>query len=155
MLISFVFEYIVINPVHVHSTNDSLRALVKLVNIYFKTFSNKFFSLENNQCAPGRVLCQNLIHCAESARICEQDYTQYNESFKSTARCTIDQPNDGFNCYYSIHGSNNTCIPFQWLCDGDYDCPFGNDEEHCHKLTTTIKPAIPISRKCLTEHKCK
>ena len=116
---------------------------------------NFIFSLENKQCAPGRVLCQNLVHCAESARICEQDHTQYTEAFKNTARCTLDKPNDGFNCYYPIHGSNNTCIPFEWLCDGVYDCPLGNDEEHCYKLTTTTKAPTPSSRRCLTGTKCK
>ena len=85
-------------------------------------------------------MCQNRLNCAESARVCEQDHTQYTESFKETARCTLDKQNDGFDCYYAdseINNSNNTCIPFEWLCDGVYDCPFGNDEEHCHKLTTS------------------
>ncbi|CAF3131473.1 unnamed protein product [Rotaria socialis] len=111
---------------------------------------------KNEQCAPGRVLCQNRIHCAESARICEQDHTQYTEAFKATARCTIDKPNDGFDCHYTgieINNSNRTCIPIEWLCDGAYDCPYGNDEDHCHKMTTTMKPAMRIPSRCLTDKK--
>ncbi len=137
--------------------NDLLRVLVKLVSIHwnFSLKHKRTSYLETGQCAPGRVLCQNLLNCAESARICEQDHTQYTESFKTTARCTLDKPNDGFNCYYTTIGINNTCIPFEWLCDGVYDCPFGNDEEHCHKLTTTTTPSTKISNRCLTEKKCK
>jgi hypothetical protein len=137
--------------------NDLLQVLVKLVRIHFNfCLTNKRISyLENSQCAPGRVLCQNQLNCAESARICEQDHTQYTESFKITARCTLDKPNDGFNCYYTGTGINNTCIPFEWLCDGVYDCPLGNDEEHCQKLTTTQKPGTKIPKRCLTEQKCK
>jgi hypothetical protein len=117
--------------------------------------AEKLCYLENNQCAPGRILCQNGLNCAESARMCEQDHTQYTESFKNTARCTLDKPNDGFDCYYTGNGINNTCIPFEWLCDGVYDCPFGNDEEHCHKMTTTKKPTQKITNRCLTDKKCK
>ncbi|CAF1083583.1 unnamed protein product [Rotaria sp. Silwood1] len=109
---------------------------------------------KNNQCAPGRILCQNRLNCAESAHACEQDHTQYTEAFKTTARCTLDKPNDGFDCYYTgteSNHANHTCIPFEWLCDGVYDCPLGNDEEHCHKITTTAKPATRIPSRCLTE----
>lgn len=115
----------------------------------------RFCYLENGQCAHGRVLCQNRVNCAESARVCEQDHTQYTESFKNTARCIINKPGDGFDCYYNNNGLNSTCIPFEFLCDGERDCPFGNDEEHCDKLTTTRKPATRIPSKCLTEKKCK
>ncbi|CAF0827396.1 unnamed protein product [Adineta steineri] len=109
----------------------------------------------NEQCAPGRILCQNRINCAESARLCEQDHTQYTEAFKNTARCTLEQPNDGFDCYYNENNSpNHTCIPFEWLCDGVYDCPFGNDEEHCHKMTTTRKTVTKKTPSlCLTDTK--
>ncbi|CAF0753970.1 unnamed protein product [Adineta steineri] len=109
----------------------------------------------NEQCAPGRILCQNRINCAESARLCEQDHTQYTEAFKNTARCTLEQPNDGFDCYYNENNSSNhTCIPFEWLCDGVYDCPFGNDEEHCHKMTTTRKTMTKKTPSlCLTDTK--
>lgn len=110
---------------------------------------------ENGRCAPGRVLCQNQQNCAESADACEQDHTQYSESFKSTSRCTIEQPNDGFDCFYSINGLNGTCIPYEWFCDGTKDCPLGNDEEHCHKLTTTARPVVETKKKCLTERRCK
>lgn len=134
--------------------NDSLLDHVKRVRSHQSFSHEKYFDLENGQCAPGRILCQNRLNCAESARICELDHTQYTDEFKSTARCTIDQPDDGFDCYYPIHGTNNTCIPFQWLCDGIYDCPLGNDEEHCHKLTTTVK-TISKSNQCLTSNKCK
>ncbi|CAF2846878.1 unnamed protein product [Rotaria sp. Silwood2] len=109
---------------------------------------------KNNQCAPGRILCQNRLNCAESARICEQDHTQYTESFKTTARCTLDKPDDGFDCYYTgseLNNANTTCIPFEWLCDGVYDCPLGNDEEHCHKITTTARPVTRVPGRCLTE----
>lgn len=116
--------------------------------------NKRIFDLENGQCAPGRILCQNRLNCAETARICEQDHTQYTDEFKTTARCTLDQANDGFDCYYPIHGTNNTCIPFEWLCDGAYDCPLGNDEEHCHKLTTTTRTTSKSNR-CLTSDKCK
>jgi hypothetical protein len=113
--------------------------------------------LENDQCAPGRVLCQNRLNCAESAIVCEQEHTQYTEAFKSSARCTLENLNDGFDCYYTgigINTNNNTCIPFEWLCDGSYDCPLGNDEEHCYKLTTTTKPVIRTGSRCLTDKKC-
>lgn len=120
----------------------------------FPFFFQRISYLENGQCAPGRILCQNLLNCAESARICEQDHTQYTDSFKTIARCTFDQPNDGFNCYYSDNGLNATCIPFERFCDGHDDCPLGNDEAHCHKLTTTT-PAMKTSKKCLTGQKCK
>lgn len=114
--------------------------------------------LENEQCAPGRVLCQNRVNCAESALMCEQDHTQYTVAFKMNSRCTLDKPDDGFDCFYTgvgIHHSNNTCIPYEWLCDGVHDCPLGNDEDHCYKLTTTTKPANPIPNRCLIEHQCK
>ena len=152
--------YLVIKHVHVQPMNDSLQVLVKLVSINSKFFyfTNKISSIENGQCAPGRVLCQNRLNCAESALSCEQDHTQYTESFKTTARCTLDKPNDGFDCYYAgigIHNSNHTCIPFEWLCDGVYDCPLGNDEDHCHKMTTTKKPVTKVGSRCLTDKKCK
>ncbi|CAF0780089.1 unnamed protein product [Rotaria sordida] len=109
---------------------------------------------KNEQCAPGRILCQNRLNCAESARMCEQDHTQYTEAFKTTARCTLDKPNDGFDCYYTgteLSNANHTCIPFEWLCDGFYDCPLGNDEEHCHKITTTTRTLTRDPSRCLTE----
>ncbi|CAF1089380.1 unnamed protein product [Adineta ricciae] len=108
----------------------------------------------NDQCAPGRVLCQNRINCAESGLLCEQDHTQYTESFKNMARCTLENENDGFDCYYEDgNTSNRTCIPFEWLCDGNRDCPLGNDEEHCHKMTTTTESIAYASGRCLTEQK--
>lgn len=115
-------------------------------------------SLENEQCAPSRVLCQNRLNCAESAQICEQDHTQYTEAFKTSARCQLDEPNDGFDCYYTSSGAtnaNNTCIPFEWLCDGVSDCPLRNDEEHCDKLTTTKITPTKLPSRCLTEKKCQ
>ena len=114
------------------------------------------FDLVNDQCAPGRVLCQNRINCAESGLFCERDHTQYTESFKNMARCTLENENDGFDCYYGDgETSNTTCIPFEWLCDGVRDCPLGNDEEHCHKMTTTTESIASASGRCLTEQKCK
>ncbi|UJR37943.1 hypothetical protein I4U23_030628 [Adineta vaga] len=108
----------------------------------------------NNQCALGRVLCQNRINCAESAVLCERDHTQYTESFKNMTRCTIEKADDGFDCYYhDKQTSNSRCIPFEWLCDGVDDCPLGNDEEHCHKMTTNIESIEKIPNRCLTEKK--
>lgn len=112
---------------------------------------------ENEQCASGRVLCQNRIHCAESALVCERDHTKYTESFKTSSRCTIEKENDGFNCYYTgtgINHGNNTCIPYEWFCDGVKDCPMGNDEDHCYKLTTTTTPSLAVASRCLTDKRC-
>lgn len=111
---------------------------------------------KNDQCAPGRVLCQNGLNCAESALLCEQDHTQYTEAFKDSARCTLETANDGFDCFYTgpgIQRSNETCIPFSWLCDGVRDCPLGNDEDHCHKLTTTRKPPSATPNRCTTDQR--
>lgn len=123
-----------------------------------ESIERNFLLLENEQCAPGRVLCQNRLHCAESALLCEQDHTQYTEAFKDAARCTLETPNDGFDCFYTgpgIQRSNETCIPFSWLCDGVRDCPLGNDEDHCHKLTTTRKPASATPNRCTTDQRCE
>jgi hypothetical protein len=100
------------------------------------------------------------LNCAESALICEQDHTQYTESFKDSARCTLEKPGDGFDCYYTgtgIHNPNDTCIPFAWLCDGARDCPLGNDEDHCDKMTTTTtkKSTSKIESRCLIGQKCR
>ena len=140
-------------------TNDMLRVLVEQVSrkFIFLYQGHKACS-EDGQCALGRILCQNGLNCAESARICEQDHTQYDMSFKNMARCTFDKPNDGFNCYYTgteIGSSNNTCIPFEWLCDNVHDCPLGNDEEHCHKLTTTTETVRKMPHRCLLEKQCR
>lgn len=72
--------------------------------------------------------------------------------------CTIDKPNDGFDCYYTgtdLTNAQSTCIPIEWLCDGAYDCPLGNDEAHCNKMTTTAKPVKKVPGRCLTDNKCK
>jgi hypothetical protein len=34
-------------------------------------------------------------------------------------------PKGQFKC------NNGTCIMKEWLCDGDVDCPLGEDEENC------------------------
>ncbi|CAF1070501.1 unnamed protein product [Didymodactylos carnosus] len=86
----------------------------------------------NGKCAHGRQLCQDGVHCARNAFICEEKFTQYTEEFKNSSQCTINSLNDGFDCYYE-----KKCIPKQWFCDGQKDCQYGNDEDHCHKITTT------------------
>lgn len=28
--------------------------------------------------------------------------------------------------------SSDICVPSQFVCDGQYDCPHGEDEQSCH-----------------------
>ncbi|CAF1183357.1 unnamed protein product, partial [Didymodactylos carnosus] len=86
----------------------------------------------NGKCSSGRQLCQDGIHCAVNAFICEEKFTGYTHTFKNISKCTINSVDDGFDCYYE-----KKCIPKQWLCDGQKDCQYGNDEDHCNKMTTT------------------
>lgn len=56
------------------------------------------------------------------------DYVIYNMIlFEYFLQLEITCLSSQYECY------NGTCIPDSWICDGYYDCAFGEDEYNCSK----------------------
>ncbi len=49
--------------------------------------------------------------------------------------------------YFKCH--NYYCVPFAYTCDEEYDCPMGNDEEHCENRKCTGLFQCKNSIRCL------
>ena len=50
----------------------------------------------------------------------------------------------GFNCNSNFKCPNYYCIPYEYVCDGSWDCPTGSDENFCRDL-----------HRCFQMFKCK
>ena len=76
--------------------------------------------LGHDYCFPPHNLCLYELDHRFKLIICRNGAHLYN--------CTLFQCSRQFKCprYY--------CIPFKYICDGKWDCPFGSDEMTCRSV---------------------
>lgn len=47
-----------------------------------------------------------------------------------------------FSLYFSLNYFNRICVPFSWVCDGEEDCPYGDDESNCTNIPDQTRSTI-------------
>ncbi|XP_014475627.1 PREDICTED: serine protease nudel [Dinoponera quadriceps] len=109
----------------------------------------------NGECMPKNTFCDGKVDCSDGTdepisctcaeylkltapeRLCDgvRHCLDKTDESPDVCRCT----ETSFKC--DIEG-NSTCIPQDFVCDGDQDCPNGRDEKQCRKLreSTADKP---------------
>ena len=60
-------------------------------------------------------------------------------------------PADQFECYESRSSGADRCIHGNWQCDGDSDCPHGEDERYCNSECSWQHSHNPFNR-CTSSH---
>jgi hypothetical protein len=95
-------------------------------------------------CLRGHVLCDGSLHgCA----------TNIHDSALYCGRSCI--ADEEYRCAGLGGASTNStvCIVLDWLCDGDEQCPLGDDESVCHSATDCQRGAVWCASlsKCLPQ----
>ena len=115
---------------------------------YYNLMTNPFhthMSCDDNQklaCIPGHS------HCFYLNKLCVFEFHQNTKILKQCRNgahlynCTKFQCSEYYKCSMSY------CIPFNLICNGEWDCPWGDDEENCYSY------ACPNLFKCKNQTKC-
>ena len=115
---------------------------------YYNLLTNPFHihlfcnSSHELPCIPGHS------HCFQLDKLCVFEF-QYNTTVLKHCRngahlynCTNVQCSGYFKCPMAY------CIPFNFICNGKWDCPHGEDETYCHSFS------CPNLFKCKNQTKC-
>ncbi|XP_058457030.1 serine protease nudel [Malaya genurostris] len=76
---------------------------------------------------PHECSCYTYIKVTEPAKICDGIRNCWDKSDENPRLCKC--RNDSFRC-----GDSSTCIPHDFVCDGEVDCPGQEDERFCYAL---------------------
>ncbi|CAE1270053.1 SVH1 [Acanthosepion pharaonis] len=126
-------------------SNNTLKRCLALANAFkYKDskYLSEYFYWDN-------IKCNNV-----SNFICETEKTKTPSAAEYNMKCS----NNEMSC-----GSSNTCVPLVWECDGEEDCPGGEDESNCvaskcskdQMFCTFQTSCIPLTWKCDGEIDCQ
>ncbi|XP_058836544.1 serine protease nudel [Topomyia yanbarensis] len=76
---------------------------------------------------PHECSCYTYIKVTEPAKICDGIRNCWDKSDENPRLCKCRE--DSFRC-----GDSSICIPHDFVCDGDVDCPEQEDERFCYAL---------------------
>ncbi|XP_055376731.1 serine protease nudel [Condylostylus longicornis] len=76
---------------------------------------------------PAICSCYTYLQATNSSKICDGIRNCWDKSDESPAICNCSPTS--YKC-----SSSDECIPKDFVCDGEADCPDGEDEEYCYGL---------------------
>lgn len=134
------------------------------VNNFPKFCSNDdwFLCRTGNFCIPPEWYCDGNNDCSDNSDELSCTFSNNSAANSNQTNETLTCNDDSFFCYQS-----NQCIQIQLICDGTFDCRFGEDERSC-KYSYLIPPkcpktyfnclfslgCIPPRKVCNGEHDC-
>ncbi|CAG9765567.1 unnamed protein product [Ceutorhynchus assimilis] len=96
-----------------------------------RTCQDWMFKCQNDRCIPFWWKCDGVDDCGDFSDEggCTKTNPYYPPLVPTTKRPSMPIlcGNNQFRC------SSGQCILSAWLCDGSYDCPNGEDEQHCEE----------------------
>ena len=97
---------------------------------YERLISGRFRAICENAdevpCIPGHSKCITL------SKLCQYEYDVLGNMLHCRNAAHL-QVCDSWVCHNSFKCLRSYCIPFQYVCDSQKDCPSGDDEESCSK----------------------
>ena len=95
-------------------------------------------------CSPGQR------HCFSFSKLCVYEVEYQTSSLKYCRNGAHLHSCDFFQCSDHFKCPNYYCIPYDYICDGKWDCPGGNDEVLCKLLSCSQLFKCKNQTKCLS-----
>ncbi|XP_060532386.1 sortilin-related receptor-like isoform X2 [Cylas formicarius] len=111
------------------------------------TCQDWMFKCQNDRCIPFWWRCDEVDDCGDNSDESDCQNLPASTTQPPTPQST---PKSGwcdvneFQCY------SGQCILASWVCDGSYDCPNGEDEQHCDGFSR----CTPLEFKCRNDGSC-
>ncbi|KAK0183422.1 hypothetical protein PV327_001466 [Microctonus hyperodae] len=83
---------------------------------------------------PNECNCGEYLKLTAPERVCDKIRHCYDKTDEQNCSCQEDT-------YRCVASNELQCIPYDFLCDGDKDCPSGEDESHCRMIKNNPKYA--------------
>ena len=100
-----------------------------------------------NYCKPSEIPCKDgHIKCYEILDICILKLDRFNQLIPCRNGANLESC-EPFQCNSMFKCQGSYCVPWNYVCDGKWDCPNG-DDEHSNPVCTR-KP------NCMNMFKCK
>ncbi|XP_067839507.1 low-density lipoprotein receptor-related protein 2-like [Heptranchias perlo] len=108
--------------------------------------SHSMCTINNGGCSERDICIQrsNEVYCFCPDEDCSPDSTLGTWDFQQEAGSMLQCPRTFFLCE-----DGTECVSFEYMCDGDKDCPDGSDEKDCSQVCDE-----PDAFKCLDGTRC-